>query len=218
MSSSHNLPSNTHPAKQVTRIATFAIVGFAYFLVVVVALHFLRPNFNPIHRFVSEYAVGPYGSLMTSAFFGLSLGSLALVIGLSQDVSRSWRSWIGLFFLAVWAVGILIAAIFPVGDRIVLGTPSGYIHYRASVMSFFSLVFAAILLSWHFKQDERWSSFHRLALVLSVLMLLALIGFFLSANTAYGGLSQRILISMFLTWLLLTAARLRHIDTGSAAK
>ena len=216
--SSNSLSSTTLPAKQVARIATLAFVGIAYFLIAVVTLHFLRPNFNPIHRFVSEYAVGPYGSLMTSAFFGLSLGSLALVIGLSQDVSRSWRSWIGLFFLAVWAVGILIAAIFPVGDRIVLGTPSGYIHYRASVMSFFSLVFAALLLSWHFKQDERWSSFHRPAVILSVLMLLALIGFFLSANTAYGGFSQRIFISMFLIWLLLTAARLRHVATSSVAK
>lgn len=208
---SNSLSSTTLPAKQVARIATLAFVGIAYFLIAVVTLHYLRPNFNPIHRFVSEYAVGPYGSLMTSAFFGLSLGSLALVIGLSQDVSRSWRSWIGLFFLAVWAVGILIAAIFPVGDRIVLGIPSGYIHYRASVVSFFSLVFAALLLSWHYKQDERWSSFHRPAVILSVLMLLALIGFFLSANTAYGGFSQRIFISVCLIWLLLTAARLRHV-------
>ena len=214
----NSLSSTTLPAKQVARIAALAFVGIAYFLVAVVTLHFLRPNFNPIHRFVSEYAVGPYGSLMTSAFFGLSLGSLALVIGLSQDVSRSWRSWIGLFFLAVWAVGILIAAIFPVGDRIVLGITSGYIHYRASIMSFFSLVFAALLLSWHFKQDERWSSFHCPAVILSVLMLLALIGFFLSANTAYGGFSQRIFISIFLIWLLLTAAHLRHVATSSVAK
>lgn len=216
--SSHNLPSTTHPAKQVTRIATFAIVGFAYFLVVVVALHFLRPDYNPIRRLVSEYAVGPYAFLMTSAFFGLTLGSLALIIGLFQDLSRTWRSRIGLFFFGIWAAGILIAGIFPIGDKIVLNTSSGHIHYLASVSSFFSLVFATLLLSWHFNQDEKWSSFHRPALILSVLMLLALIGFFLSANTAYSGLSQRILIVIFLTWLLLTAVRLRHLATRSVAK
>src|SRR5512141_626362 len=139
--SSNNLSSHTLPAKQVAGTATFAIVGIAYFLIAVIGLHFLRPDYNPIRRLVSEYAVGPYAFLMTSAFIALSLGSLALVIGLFQNLSRTWLSWIGLFFLAVWAGGILIAAIFPVGDRIVLGTPSGYIHYRASVMSFFSLVF-----------------------------------------------------------------------------
>ena len=216
--SSNNLSSHTLPAKQVARIATFTIVGIAYFLIAVIELHFLRPDYNPVRRLVSEYAVGPYAFLMTSAFIAMSLGSLALVIGLFQNLSRTWLSWIGLFFIAVWAVGIFIAAIFPVGDRIVLGTPSGYIHYRASVMSFFSLVFAALLLSWHFKQDERWSSFHRPAVILSVLILLALIGFFLSANRAYSGFSQRILISMFLIWLLLTAARLRHVATSSVAK
>ena len=91
--SSNNLSSNTLPAKQVARIATFAIVGIAYFLIAVIALHFLRPDYYPIRRLVSEYAVGPYAFLMTSAFFGLSLGSLALVIGLYQAVSRTWRSW-----------------------------------------------------------------------------------------------------------------------------
>jgi hypothetical protein len=50
-------------------------------------LHFLRPDLNPISTPTSEYAVGPYGFLMTSAFFGMSLGSFALVIGLYRGVS-----------------------------------------------------------------------------------------------------------------------------------
>ena len=210
--SSNNLSSHILPAKQVARIATFAIVGIAYFLIAVIALHFLRPHYNPIRRLVSEYAVGPYAFLMTSAFFGLSLGSLALVIGLYQAVSRTWRSWLGLFFFGTWAVGIMIAGIFPVGSKNALTTAS--IHELASILSFFSLVIAALLLSWHFKQDEKWSSFHRPALILSVLMLLALIGFFWFVNTAYGGLSQRIFIAMVLMWLLLTASRLRYVATG----
>jgi hypothetical protein len=211
--SSNNVSSNTLPAKQVARIATFAIVGIAYFLIAVLALHFLRPDYNPIRRLVSEYAVGPYAFLMTSAFFGLSWGSLALVIGLSQAVSRTWRSWLGLFFLGTWAVGITIAGIFPAGSKNAFTSAS--IHELASILSFFSLVIAALLLSWYFKQDEKWSSFHRPALILSGLMLLALIGFFWFVNTAYAGLSQRIFIAMVLMWLLLTASRLRYVATGS---
>ena len=51
------------------RVATIALVGVAYFAVIIVVLHFLRPDLNPISSPTSEYAVGPYGFLMTSAFF-----------------------------------------------------------------------------------------------------------------------------------------------------
>jgi hypothetical membrane protein len=216
--SSTNLSSSTQQAKQVARIATIAIVGIAYFLIAVVALHFLRPDYDPVSRFVSEYAVGSYGFLMTSAFFGLSLGSLALVIGLYQGVPRSGRSWIGLVLLGIWGVGILIAGIFPTDLRGAPETLSGNIHDRASVLSFFSLITATILLSWRLKHDERWRPFHRSALILALLILATFIGFFLTVDTELVGLSQRIFIVTFLIWLLLTAARLRFVTIGSISK
>lgn len=216
--STTNLSSSTLQAKQVARIATIAVVGIAYFLIAVIALHFLRPDYDPVSRWVSEYAVGSYGFLMTSAFFGLSLGSLALVIGLYQGVSRSGRSWIGLLLLGIWGVGILIAGIFPGDLRGAPETISGNIHDLASLLSFFSLIAATILLSRRFKQDERWRPFHRSAFILSLVILATFIGFFLTAGTEFVGLSQRIFIVTFLIWLLLTAARLRFVTIGSVSK
>jgi len=108
-----NLSTHIRRANQPARIAFIAMVGISYFLTAVIALHFLRADYDPVSRFVSEYAVRSYGFLMTSAFFGLSLGSLALVIGLCQGVSRSERSWIGLILLGTWGVAILMAGIFP---------------------------------------------------------------------------------------------------------
>jgi len=216
--SSTNLSSSTRQAKQVARIATIAVVGIAYFLIAVVALHFLRPDYDPVSRFVSEYAVGSYGLLMTSAFFGLSLGSLALVIGLSQGVPRSGRSWIGLVLLGIWGVGVLIAGIFPTDLRGAPETISGNIHNLASLLSFLSLIAATILLSRRFKQDERWRPFHRSSLILSLVILATFIGFFLTGGTEFVGFSQRIFIVAFLIWLLLTAARLRLVTIGSVSK
>src|SRR5262245_50363817 len=155
--SANKLSSSELPAKQAARLATLAIVGIGYFLVAVVTLHFLRPDYNPISRAVSQYAVGPYGFLMTSAFFGLSLGSLALVIGLFDGVSETGRSWIGLVLLGIWGVGIFIAGIFSTDLNGAPQTISGQIHVMASVLSFFSLILAALLLSWRFKNDEKWS-------------------------------------------------------------
>lgn len=213
--SSNNLFSSEMPAKQAAGLANLALIGIGYFVVAVIALHFLRPDYNPIRRVVSQYAVGPYGLLMTSAFFGLSLGSLALVVGLFQGVSRTGRSWVGLVLLGIWAVGIFIAGIFPTDLNGTAQTTSGNIHVMASVLAFISLVLAALLLSWRFKNDEKWSSFHHPAFLFAVLMLLALVGLFRYINTGFGGLSQRVFIVTFLIWSLSTTARLRSVVSRS---
>lgn len=82
-------PPSLQTRKQVARFATIALVSIAYFAVIIVVLHVLRPDHNPIRQPTSEYAVGPYGSLMTSAFFSMSVASLALAFGLYRgDHSR----------------------------------------------------------------------------------------------------------------------------------
>ena len=80
--STTNLSPSVPTRTQLARTAMVALVGIAYFALIIVALHFLRPDLNPLSTPTSEYAVGPYGFLMTSAFFSMSLASFALVIGL----------------------------------------------------------------------------------------------------------------------------------------
>jgi|GEM_PF-5522309 len=85
--------------KPVAFLATVAIVGTAAFVVLIAALHFLSPDINPIERPTSDYAVGPYGYLMTAAWVCLSLSTWALVIGLRRDLSRPAQSRLGLGLL-----------------------------------------------------------------------------------------------------------------------
>jgi len=115
-------------------------------------------------------------------------------------------------------VAILIAGIFPTALKGAPATKSDNIHSLASLVSFLSLIPAMILLSRRFKQDEEWRPFHRLALILSLIILATFIGFFLTSETEFAGLSQRIFFATFLTWLLLTAAHLRFIALASFSK
>ena len=94
------------------RIATLALTGIIYYLVIVVAVHILRPDINPIGQLTSAYKAGPYAFLMTSALFVFSLAQGALILGLYQTLSVPARSRVGLALLGVWAVGNLIAALF----------------------------------------------------------------------------------------------------------
>jgi hypothetical protein len=187
--------------------------------VILVALHVLRPDLDPLRQPTSQYAVGPYGFLMTPAFFSMSVSSFALLIGLSQGVAQAARSRIGLALLALWGVGVLIAMLFPIDPEGTPQTLSGTIHRIDGPLAFLSLTAGVILVSRRFKQDEQWHPFYRSALILSLVMLAAFIGTFLGFFTGLGfaGLSQRIFLAALVIWLLLMAARLRSVALGSVS-
>src|SRR5215203_2136388 len=215
--STTDLSLNLQMRKQVAWAASVALVGSTYFALIIVVLHFLRPDLNPISQPTSQYAVGPYGFLMTTAFFSVSLGSFALVIGLYRGVSQRARSGIGLVLLGIWAVGVLIAMSFPIDPEGAPLTISGTIHRINGPLAFLSLTAGTILVSRRFKQDRLWRPMHRSAVILSLVMLAAFIATILNIATASGfaGLSQRIFLVAFVSWFLLTAARLRSTSSGS---
>src|SRR5260370_36622502 len=96
--------------------ASFITVArVVYYSTAIVLLHVLRTDFDPGYRYLSEYAVGPYGALMTSTFFALSAGSLALSFGLWRSVSSKPRFFPGLFLWLAWACAGFLAGFFPGG-------------------------------------------------------------------------------------------------------
>ena len=199
--------------------STIALIGFAYFVIAVVTLYFLNPAYDLISSFEGNYDLGSYEFLVASTFFGLGLGSLALVIGLYQGMSRSVGSWIGLLLLGIWSVGILIAGIFPANEG---ETTFSFIHILAILGALFSLTLAAIVLSWRFKREERWRSTYRFSLTLALAMIAASIllfqAIFLYFHTEFYGFSLKFLTFSSLFWLFLIATRLRFVVVKSVSK
>lgn len=192
MNSSAN-SSKVHPA-------SVAIIAFAYFLIVVTALYFLNPSYSLYRSFAGTYDLGSYEFLIASTFFSLGLGALALVIGLYRGITQSARTRRGLILLGIWGVGMLLAGIFPANEPgstvphmttvLIAGifpvevqaTPEtlfSWLHIFAILGSLFSLSLAAILLSRRFKQDDNWQPIHRLAFLLTLLILASSILVFL---------------------------------------
>jgi hypothetical protein len=198
-------------ARTVTRSANLAMIGVTYFALVIIALHFLRPDYNPIAQPTSDYAVGPYAFLMTTAFFSMSVACWALLIALGQGLPPVARSRAGLILLSVWAVGVVIAMTFPTDLDGAPPTLAGRIHQTNGPLIFFSLAVGAVLISRRFKHAEQWRSIYRLALSLSLLMLAGFVvtGAAIGSGAGFGGLAQRTLLVTFLAWFYLTAARLR---------
>jgi hypothetical protein len=175
----------------------------------------VRPDVNPVLEPISNYAVGPYGFLLTAADIGLGLAALALTFGLYLSIASPGRSYVGLFLLAVYGVSVLLAGIFPIdvgGEATTFGT----IHNIFGNISFFGFPIAVILLSLGMGKDERWRSFRRPALALSVVIVLTAILTIVGSNLGIGfGVSQRIFNITALVWMLAVALHLRPMAWGT---
>src|SRR4028118_1767694 len=97
-------------------LALLSIWGIADFLLILTALHFLRPDVNPVAEPISTYgAVGSYGFFFITALLGSGLGALALMLGLYLGMAPPARSYVGLFFLGLFGGLGLPAGPLPVG-------------------------------------------------------------------------------------------------------
>jgi hypothetical protein len=199
-------------ARQIARLALVAIVGISYFFVAVVILHFLRPDYDPVKRAVSNYAIGPYGFLMVSAFFALALSLFALALGLARRITLSSRSQVGLRLLKVASVGMIVTGIFP-GDLNGLYSfmPTVILHWLAAGVSFSSITVAALLFSMHFKMEKEWRSFQCPSFALALTVVVGLFAFSVLTFVGWFGIGQRIYITVTLLWLFLVAVRLRFV-------
>ncbi len=199
-------------------LALLAIVGVAVYLLMLGALHFLRPDVNPVTEPISTYgASGPYGFLFLAADLGSAVAALALTLGLYLGMVPSARSYVGLFFLGIYGVSELLAGLFPL-DVGAEATLIGTIHNIVGNLSFFGVPIGMILLSLAMGKDERWRSFRPPALVVAFAVVFTVILTIVGSNIGLFGVTQRIANATQLLWILLVALRLRSIAQGALAR
>jgi hypothetical membrane protein len=175
----------------------------AYYMIVLTALHILEPDFDPRFRFVSEYALGSYGWLMTTTFFVLGLAAF-VVSAVLRDVHQSlWGARIGFGLLAVGALFVCLAGVFK----------DSMPHLLASVVALPSIVMAVLLLSWTFRRATGWQTISRVMLFIALGMLALL--FSMVADVGMPGLQQRAFLFLFLVWLSIAVHRSVRV-TGAA--
>jgi hypothetical membrane protein len=176
-----------HMAKSAAIVQWIVFGCAAYYLIVVIALHILEPEFDPRFRFMSEYALGDYGWLMTTTFFALGLAAFAVGLRYVHQSSRSARIGFGLLVVAalfVWLAGVFRDSI-----------P----HLLAGVVAFPSMLMAVWILSWTFRQAAGWQKIYGVTLFIALAMLAMF--FSMVADVGMPGLQQRVFIFLFLLWL-----------------
>lgn len=198
-------------SRRVAWLSTIAIAGSIYYAVAVVVLHALRPEYDPLSRVTSNYAVGPYGYLMTATFFAIAAGLMALSLGLSQTLAPLAQSRVSLALLVAAGVGAIVAGVFPtdVTPTDAPITATGVVHILAGVTAFLCIVVAAVRISMRLDRDPQWRAFRRLALLLAFSILVGFIVSIVAQPLGGRGIGQRIFLGTVLVWLLYMAVRLR---------
>ena len=164
----------------------------------VLGLHVLRSDLDPIAHRLSEYASGPYGWLMTTAFFamGLALMTLAFQVGTSANSARIQRVVAPLIALA--GVGLILSGVFKTATG---STLIEIIHSRASATSVLALTAAAVASSTH----PASSHFDTAARVVTVVAVVAVAISPILHDTPWTGIGQRFVWLALTAWLLITA-------------
>jgi hypothetical protein len=133
------------------------------FLGLVAALHFLKPELDPSWRFISEYATGEFGWIMTAAFLFLALSSLSLFAAVRSQI-RTTGGRLGLAILSLSAAGMVLAA-FNAIDPITAGpdelTTHGSLHALGTLLGIPTFPVAASLVSWGLARNPAWSPARR---------------------------------------------------------
>ena len=190
------------------------VLSVAYYVGAIALLHVLRTDYDPGYRYLSEYVVGRYGALMTSTFFVLSVGSLALSFGLWRSVSSKLRFLPGLLLWLTWACAVFLAGIYPGDLQGLPQTRIGQIHDQMGMIAFPSATLALPLISLPLRWEQRWRSVWRVTVLLSLAVVVCFLMLDRLGGMGLGGLDQRVFLAGTLTWMFILGRKLLTLETS----
>src|SRR5688572_1871931 len=83
------------------KAANISFISTVAFLILLTALHFIKPEMNPSWRFISEYAIGSNGWVMMLAFLAFATSYVSLFIAIRSQVPPTTFGRIGLALLLI---------------------------------------------------------------------------------------------------------------------
>ncbi|MDT7531574.1 DUF998 domain-containing protein [Sphingopyxis sp. SE2] len=191
------------PSRSVVWLATAALLLFSYFIAALLLLHVLRPDYTIADHMISDYAIGAFDPIMTSAFLSISLGCLALATGLLRIGPKSWLGRASAGLLIVAFAGLIVTAVFPTDLETAASTRTGDIHNISFLVNIVSIMLSSICLSLSYTFDPQWKRHRVAALALAGVLLLAFVAQYLTLHRgAPYGITNRLFVAVLMVWLL----------------
>ncbi|SDJ95612.1 Protein of unknown function [Nonomuraea jiangxiensis] len=215
------------------RLLLCGVVAGPLFVVAFLVQGALKAHYDPLRHPISSLALGPFGWVQTANFVIAGVLSLAFAAGMRRALrgSSSARGarW-GPILVGAWGVMLVGAGVFTTDP--VSGYPPGtpdqmaeyssvpaLLHDLLSMPGFAALACACVVFAVRFAGTRRllWACYSAVSAgAFAVMLELSTLGFDQTASlVAYGGLFQRISVTMGWAWLTFLAAHLlRHQRDG----
>jgi hypothetical membrane protein len=167
------------------RVVPMAAAGFfLYFVLALLLMHAIRPDYTIVDHMISDYAVGRSGWIMTTAFVSISLGCLALAIGLFRDGPNSLSGRVGAALLVVAFAGLVVTALFPTDLETAPTTHNGNIHTISFLVNVVSIVLSALCLAFSYGGSATWRHRRSPAFIFAGLLVVAFVAQFMTLHPA----------------------------------
>jgi hypothetical membrane protein len=214
------------------RAAIGAMIAALVYQATLLVLVVLRPDLDPAWHTISEWAIGPYGWIMSAAFL-LSAASYGLLFLALRRHMTGAAGRTGLALLALCVLGTVGVGIFttdPLGTPPEAMTTTGVLHVVLGSGALLLLPFAAMFLNTGLARDPRWSAARRSLLATAWLPLLGLLGvvaylaiFVAPLEIDHGpgvniGIPPRILLLTYALWLLVLSRQVVRMSQTPASQ
>ncbi len=211
--------------------ARLSIAAVITYQLTLIALIFIRPDLDPSWHTLSEWAIGPYGWIMSMAFLVSAVSYAALFVALRSQL-RGIIGRIGLGILLICAVGTVGVGLFTTDP---FDTPqdaisrTGMVHMISAFGALMLFPFAALLINLSLAlKNQAWATARRVLLRSAGLPLLGLVGFWVHlaiyviplGDNAYGpgvplGWPPRFLFLIYMVWLITLALQAIKVRSQS---
>ena len=176
---------------------------FGFFVLALLLMHAIMPEYTIADHMISDYAVGPFGWIMTTAFLSLSLGCLTLAIGLFQDGPKSWLGRIGASLLLVAFAGLIVTALFPTDLETAPTTRTGNIHTMSFLVNVLSIFISTLCLALSYGTSPAWRAHRTPALIFAGLLAIAFVAQFVTLHPGgLYGIANRLFVAVLMAWLI----------------
>lgn len=180
-----------------------AVLGLEFFLMVSVALQFLRADYDWVTTPLSFYLLGPYSAWLIAAYFVLAASIVLIAWAFHRDLVPSIHNRAPFVLFVAGAVFVCIVALAHTNtQQDPHFTAHGLVHNAAAALAFLCVTLAMLLQSWRLRSDPRWRNRHRRALILAIVTFVALWVYALWHGLPTG-VAQKSVILLIVLWLLM---------------
>jgi hypothetical protein len=223
MTSSSLDTANPSDAHRTAATISLAAIGLA--AVIMIALHFVKPELAPSWRMLSEYSIGANGWMMKVAFWLMALSNLGLAFALQRHAKTvAAKIGIGLHYIvAVALVGAGLYDMDPITIRPEQATSNGQMHGLTAMIGVPGQVLAALTLAWGLTRPRQIFEHSRapilgsaIATLVALLLMFAYLAMAVPANGGFGpavmaGWLNRLVVATFVAWLATAGSHARAL-------